>query len=58
MDQSAGSNKSGDDNPTQWSQQHALELWKYFDGMGATDKNTMVTVEALLLGLSAAITLV
>jgi hypothetical protein len=58
MDQSAGSNKLDDDNPTNptlWSQQQALELWKYFDGMGATDKNTMVTVESLLMGFLAAI---
>jgi hypothetical protein len=51
MDQSAGSNQSGDDNPTLWSQQQALQLWKYFDGVGAADKNTMVTVESLLLGV-------
>lgn len=55
MDQSAGSNQSGDDDPTLWSQQQALVLWKYFDGMGAADKNTMVTGESLLLGVSAAI---
>jgi hypothetical protein len=30
-------------------------LWKYFGGVGAADKNTMVTVESLLLGFSAAI---
>jgi hypothetical protein len=55
MDQPESSNKSADDHPTIWSQQQALELWKYFDGMGATDKNTMVTVESLLLGFLAAI---
>jgi hypothetical protein len=38
-----------------WSEGQAIELWKYFGGVGAADKNTMVTVESLLLGFSAAI---
>jgi hypothetical protein len=43
------------DDPTQWSEGQALELWKYFGGVGAADKNTMVTVESLLLGFSATV---
>jgi hypothetical protein len=38
-----------------WRDDYALELWKYFGGVGAADKNTMVTVESLLLGVSAAL---
>lgn len=54
MDPSVTSTRSGN-NPTQWSEDQAIELWKYFGGVGAQDKNTMVTVESLLLGFSAAI---
>ncbi len=38
-----------------WEEDQALELWKYFDGVGGADKNTMVTVVSLLLGFSATI---
>ena len=40
---------------TLWEEGQALELWKYFGGVGAADKNTMVTVESLLLGFSATV---
>ena len=43
------------DESAQWSEPQALDLWKYFGGVGASDKNTMVTVESLFLGFSAAI---
>jgi hypothetical protein len=51
-DQLPGSNKSDDEHSTLWSQQQALELWKYNNGLGATDKNTMVTVEAFATSLA------
>jgi hypothetical protein len=38
-----------------WGENQAMELWKYFGGVGAADKNTMVTVESLLLGFSSAL---
>jgi hypothetical protein len=38
-----------------WTENEALDLWKYFGGVGAADKNTMVTVETLLLGISTAL---
>lgn len=47
-------NPNTDDGPY-WSEPQAMELWKYFGGVGAADKNTMVTVESLLLGFSAAL---
>jgi hypothetical protein len=40
-------------DPGTWTEEQALELWKYFGGVGAADKNTMVTVETLLLTLSS-----
>ncbi len=55
MDSSAASAGSGDNSPSRWSDDQAIELWKYFAGVGAQDKNTMVTVGALLLGFSAAL---
>lgn len=44
---------SQSDDPARWTEAQALELWKYFGGVGAADKNTMVTVETLLLTLSS-----
>src|SRR5262245_26567816 len=44
-----------EDHGNDWSPSEALELWKYFAGVGAADKNTMVTVESLLLGISMAL---
>jgi hypothetical protein len=43
----------GPEDPTLWGEVPALELWKYFGGVGAADKNAMVTVESLLLGFSS-----
>lgn len=55
MDSSAASAGSGDNSPSRWSDDQAIELWKYFGGVGAQDKNTMVTVGSFLLGFSAAL---
>ncbi len=54
MQQPKCANTTADDGPP-WSEEYAMELWKYFGGVGAADKNTMVTVETLLLGLSTAL---
>ena len=51
MTQTTPSSQS--DDPARWSEADALELWKFFGGVGAADKNTMVTVETLLLTLSS-----
>ena len=40
---------------TQWTDAQALELWKYFGEMGAKDKNTMVSVQSMLMPVQAAI---
>lgn len=54
MDSSdAASAGSGDNSPPRWRDDQAIELWKYFGGVGAQDKTTMVTVGFLLLGFSA-----
>lgn len=54
MQQPRNPNVTSDDGPP-WTEDEALELWKYFGGTGTADKNTMVTVESLLLGFSAAL---
>jgi hypothetical protein len=54
MEQPTSSPGSGD-QANAWSEDQALELWKYFGGVGAADKNTMITVESLLLTLSTAL---
>lgn len=54
MEQPGNSNSAGDDGSS-WTEPQAMELWKFFGGVGAADKNTMVTVESLLLGFSAAL---
>src|SRR3972149_4465382 len=56
MKQSGKPNAPEDDKSNApWSEMQALELWKHFGSVGTQDKNTMVTVESLLLGFSAAI---
>jgi hypothetical protein len=43
------------DDGKEWTEIEALELWKYFGGVGAADKNTMVTVQSVLLPIQAAL---
>jgi hypothetical protein len=54
MDESTDSTRSVDDGSVS-SQEQAIELWKYFGGVGGGDKNTMVQVCNWLLGFSVAI---
>lgn len=54
MEQATRSTESDDEGKV-WSESQAMELWTYFGGVGATDKNTMVTVGSWLLGFSASI---
>jgi hypothetical protein len=54
MEQTENTPGSGD-QANAWCENQALELWKYFGGVGAADKNTMITVESLLLTLSTAV---
>ena len=55
MQQTTLPTASGDESNALWDPEEAIELWKYFGGIGSADKNTMVTVESLLLGISATI---
>jgi hypothetical protein len=45
-------NESNNSDPSQWTEQQAIDLWKYFGTVGAADKNTMVAVAGFLLSLS------
>jgi hypothetical protein len=55
VDMSEVKNPEGSDHQKTWKPEQALQLWNHFAGVGAADKNTMVTVASWLLGLSAAI---
>ena len=41
------------DEAEERSLDHDLQVWKYFAGMGGTDKNTMITTVSWLLAFSA-----
>jgi hypothetical protein len=55
MEQPTISNPTDEKRNKPWSEGDAIELWKYFGGIGGGDKNTMVLVCNWLLGFSVVI---
>ncbi|HTE23278.1 hypothetical protein [Flavitalea sp.] len=45
-------NNTSDKTPDE--ENHAFEVWKYYGGVGGTDKDTMIKIVTWLLGFSAA----